>query len=403
MPEDKRQPPEHPPARLLVVDDIEMNRDLLVRRARRLGHESGIAEDGVAALEQLRAAPWDLVLLDITMPRMDGYETLRQIKADPAIAHVPVIMVSAIDEVDSVVRCLDMGADDYVTKPFNATLLQARIEASLAKKRLADQRQAVLRALEREMEIGHRIQQGFLPAALPQVDGWSLAAHCEPARQVGGDFYDVFLLADRRLAFVVADVCDKGVGAALYMALFRTLFRVLLAGAAPGQDAGELLAKASGTVNDYIAREHGRDNMFATVFAGVLEPDTGRMDYINLGHDAPMLHRPGTALRRLEPQAPACGLMEGLRGTPARLDLGSGDCLLMFTDGATDAGESADAHTPQGAGSFGEERLARLLQDHAEASAQQLVAHVAGQVRAHAAGLPAHDDLTLLCLKSSVG
>ncbi len=391
---------EHPPARLLVVDDIEMNRDLLVRRARRLGHESGVAEDGVAALEQLRAAAWDLVLLDITMPRMDGYETLRQIKADPALSHVPVIMVSAIDEVDSVVRCLEMGADDYVTKPFNAVILQARIEAALAKKRLADQRQAVLRALEREMEIGHRIQRGFLPAVLPTVPGWSLAAHCEPARQVGGDFYDVVPLPDGRLALVIADICDKGVGAALYMALFRTLLRVLLVRDAHARGAGELLVEATGTVNDYIAREHGRDNMFATVFAAVLDPATGRLDYVNLGHDAPMLHRVGAPLRRLEPGAPACGLMDGLRGVPGRVDLSSGDCLLMFTDGATDAGEQTDAGLSEGGTSaFGEARLAQLLHEHAAADAPRLIDAIAAAVRAHAAGRPAHDDLTLLSLK----
>ena len=167
-------------ARLLIVDDLEVNRDLLARRVGRLGHETGFADNGRTALEALRAAPWDLVLLDITMPEMDGYETLRRIKEDPTLAHIPVIMVSAIDEIESVVRCIELGADDYLSKPFNPVLLRARIESSLNKKRLADQKQATLRALAREMEIGRKIQTGFLPETLPEVPGWRLRPTASP-------------------------------------------------------------------------------------------------------------------------------------------------------------------------------------------------------------------------------
>lgn len=383
-------PPPAERARLLVVDDIEMNRDLLVRRARRLGHDSGVAEDGVAALEQLRAAPWDLVLLDITMPRMDGYETLRRIKADPALAHIPVIMVSAIDETDSVVRCLELGADDYVSKPFNATILQARIEASLAKKRLADQKRATLQALARELEIGQRIQRGFLPDTLPALPGWHFAAHCEPARQVGGDFYDALVLPDGRVAFVLADVCDKGVGAALYMALFRTLLRALLSQTAAGAPADEALVKVLGFVNDYIAQEHGRDNMFATLVAGVLQPQDGVLHWTNLGHDAPMLRRASGQIDTLAPQGVACGMMPGLRPTVLHDQLAPGDALLMFTDGVTEGLGAA--------GRFGDERLLAFMQAGAGKDAQALVSDLVEALAGHCDGFAAHDDVTLMAI-----
>lgn len=119
------------PARLLVVDDLEVNRELLARRVSRLGHTAGFAVNGVDALDKLRSEPWDLVLLDITMPEMDGYEVLRQLKSDPALADIPVVMVSAIDETDSMVRCLELGADDYLTKPFSLAELLARVKALL--------------------------------------------------------------------------------------------------------------------------------------------------------------------------------------------------------------------------------------------------------------------------------
>ena len=208
-------------ARLLVVDDNEMNRDLLSRRVQRLGHETVTANDGRQALALMRSQAFDLVLLDITMPGMDGYEVLQQLRDDAALRHIPVVMVSAIDEIDSVVRCLELGAEDYLTKPFNPLVLKARVDASLAKKLLRDKEQAHARMMVRELEIGRQIQSGFLPERLPQPAGWNLAVRFLPARQVAGDFYDAFELPNGTLALVVADVCDKGVGAALYMALFR--------------------------------------------------------------------------------------------------------------------------------------------------------------------------------------
>jgi phosphoserine phosphatase RsbU/P len=383
--------PENPePARLLVVDDLEVNRDLLARRVRRLGHEAGFAENGVAALAQLRASAWDLVLLDITMPEMDGYETLRQIKADAALSDIPVIMVSAIDETDSVVRCLELGADDYLTKPFNPVVLQARIESSLAKKRLVAQQQATLRALSREMEIGRRIQQGFLPEALPRLTGWQLAAMCTPARQVGGDFYDALVLPGGRLAFAIADICDKGVGAALYMTLFRTLLRTMLVQAPAAESASQTLTRVIAFINDYIAVEHGRDNMFATMFVAIVDPATGNLDYHNAGHDAPMLWRRASGqVDRLPPQGPAVGLMPGIEPVVMSCALGPGDRLLAYTDGVTEA--IGDA------GPLGEPEVQELLAiSHPDAA--WLVDAVGARVSAHAQGRHPHDDITLLCL-----
>ena len=230
-------------AHVLIVDDLEVNRDLLARRVARLGHSPALAVSGREALVRMREANFDLVLLDITMPDMDGYEALAQMKADPLLAHIPVVMVTAIDGVDSVVRCLELGAEDTITKPFNPVVLKARIESSLNKKRVADLNAKLLQSLSREMTIAQQIQLGFLPESLPQLPGWPLAATCVPARQVGGDFFDALVLPDGRLSFTVADVCDKGVGAALYMALFRSLLRISLqqghAWAGGGPVAGE--------------------------------------------------------------------------------------------------------------------------------------------------------------------
>ncbi|HKP15340.1 MAG TPA: response regulator, partial [Gemmatimonadaceae bacterium] len=299
-----------PAGTILVVDDNEMNRDLLSRRLRRDGHTVVIAEHGRAALERLAAEPFDLVLLDIMMPELTGYEVLEIMKKDAAMLHIPVVMITAATEEDSIVRCLHLGADDHLPKPFNPAILRARVGSSLAKKRLHDAEQQHAKSLERELEIGREIQLGFLPDALPTADGWEIRAHFRPARQVAGDFYDAFSLPNGRVALVLADVCGKGVGAALFMALFRSLLRALaeteFASAASMHDG--LCATVQGT-NDYIARTHGRANMFATAFVAVLDPATGALDYLNAGHEPPAIVGSAGVRARLQPTGPALGLL----------------------------------------------------------------------------------------------
>jgi serine phosphatase RsbU (regulator of sigma subunit) len=378
-------------AHVLIVDDLEVNRDLLARRVQRLGHSIAFATSGREALACMRAASFDLVLLDITMPDMDGYQALQQIKADPLLAHVPVVMVTAIDGVDSVVRCLELGAEDYITKPFNPVVLRARVESSLNKKRVADLNGRLLKSLSREMAIAQRIQLGFLPDAVPQVPGWPLAASCVPARHVGGDFFDAMVLRDGRLAFTVADVCDKGVGAALYMALIRSLLRVSLQQAEPGQAASRMLAQAMAFSNDYVATVHARDNMFATVFTAIMDPATGQMDYINAGHDAPLLLRRGAPdVECLAAEGLALGMMAGQGHRPRSMTLRGGDRLLVFTDGLP------EALSPQGR-SFGDETVREALVS-AVHGPQALLERLQALLSQHVAGREPHDDVTLLCL-----
>lgn len=156
-------------AAVLVVDDIEANRDLLGRRLQRQGHTVTLAQDGLQALELIQAQPFDLVLLDIMMPRMNGYQVLEHLKADPALRYIPVIMISAVDDLDSVVKCIELGAEDYLTKPFNPVLLKARINACLEKKRLRDQEQAYLKQLQAEQEKSERLLLNILPKPIAEL------------------------------------------------------------------------------------------------------------------------------------------------------------------------------------------------------------------------------------------
>jgi serine phosphatase RsbU (regulator of sigma subunit) len=378
---------------ILVVDDNEMNRDLLSRRLRRDGHTVVMAEHGRAALDELARAPFDLVLLDIMMPELTGYEVLEILKKDPALRHIPVVMITAATEDESIVRCLGLGADDHLPKPFNPAILRARVASSLAKKRLHDGEQRYAKSLERELEIGREIQLGFLPDTLPSPAGWELCAHFRPARQVAGDFYDAFALPEGRVGLVLADVCGKGVGAALFMALFRSLIRALaepqFAAAATG---GEGLLATMRATNDYIARTHGRANMFATAFAAVLDPATGTLDYVNAGHEPAVVVDAGGRVRaRLAPTGPALGLMPGLDFAVDTERLAAGDTLFAYTDGVVDARDPHDAP-------FGEDRMLALLQA-ADIPTSALLARVDSALSAHIGAAEQFDDVAMLATR----
>lgn len=403
------------PAQVLVVDDVEMNRDLLARRVRRLGHEVLLAEDGVQALETLRTRPVDVVLLDIMMPNTNGYEVLEAMAADELLRQVPVIMISAIDEKESIARCIELGADDYLPKPFDPLILQARLGASLARKRLREREQLYQQSLVRELEIGREIQAHFLPASLPAMTGYEFAARLRSARLVGGDFYDLFPLAGgNEVVMAIGDVCDKGVGAALFMALFRSLLRAL-AEQSDGvrwsdrgtvrerrRDAGPREAAVTNhllrtitLVNDYVAGTHGSSNMFATVFFAIVDGDTGLVQYINAGQEPPVVVGPG-GTRELPPTGPALGLMPGLPFTVGHTTLTPGESLVAWTDGIT------EARTDAGAELFGEVRALETVRGAGQ-SAEELLDGLIAAVDLWAGGAEQSDDITLLAVRRLPG
>jgi len=397
-------PPGSPaPGRLLVVDDNEMNRDLLSRRLKQQGHRVATARNGREALEMIAAEEFDLVLLDIMMPELDGYRVLERMRTEGTLDQLPVIMISAVTEMESVIRCIEMGATDYLPKPFNPVLLRARVGATLEKKRLRDRERLWAKSLERDLEIGREIQRSFLPEELPKPAGWEIAARFQPARQVAGDFYDAFNLGGgQRVGLVVADVCDKGVGAALFMALFRSLLRAFAERAfaepvvprseGPGDDSDSArLISTVVSTNDYIARTHGSANMFATAFVAVLDPGGGSLTWVNAGHEAPAVCGTAGVRARLGPTGPALGMMPDMKFEAQETHLAQGDTLFAFTDGVTEAKD--------GSGRFySEEKLLASIAESAP-SASALLDRIEAAVSAHSSGAERSDDITMLAVK----
>ena len=381
--------------RVLIVDDEPLNVDYLEQELEGSNFETISAANGQEALERVRSEAPDLILLDIMMPVMDGFEALTRLKADPSSRDIPVIVISATSDLANMVRGIQLGAEDYLPKPFEPTLLRARISSSLEKKRLHDLEQLYLKGLERELDIAREIQEGFLPADLPQLEGWELAAYFKAAREVAGDFYDAFVLPDGRLVCLVGDVCGKGVGAALFMTLFRSLLRApfttdLLAHAAGPLTVGERLQQVVSFTSSYVCDTHGEANMFATVFMGIIDPQDGTLTYVNCGNEPALLLSAGQ-LTALGPTGPVIGVIPGAKFGVTQVTLQKADMLIAFTDGIPDATNDREEL-------FGRERLSELLRG-GEASAATLLGSIEAELQRFVDGAAQFDDITLLGIR----
>jgi sigma-B regulation protein RsbU (phosphoserine phosphatase) len=288
--------------------------------------------------------------------------------------------------------------DEYQALVVESLASQASV--ALNNQLLLDREKELLK-FERDLQIGRQIQIGFLPETLPQPPGWQIAARFRPAREVAGDFYDAFMLADGRVGIVIADVCDKGVGAALFMALVRSLIRAYLQlHAASGEQTASgaatmnALREAIVRTNDYIGENHINMNMFATTFAAVVDPATGVIEYVNGGHNPPAVIGPHGITERLMPTGPAVGIVPGFLYRLSETRLAPDEVLVAFTDGA------ADARSPQGE-FFSEPRLLRGVVKSAQErrSADALVNSVLEDLVAHISTAAQYDDITLMAVR----
>ncbi len=379
-------------ARILIVDDVEDNRYTLNMLLDLEGYARvAQAGDGAEALERLRAEAFDLVLLDVMMPKLDGYQVLERLKAEGRLHRLPVVMISALQEIDSVVRCIELGAEDYLPKPFNPVLLKARIGACLEKKRLRDQATAQLERVEAELRAARELQASMVPTRFPAPgpgDPLEVAAILKPARELGGDFYDFFRLADGTAVLVIGDVSDKGVPAALFMARAMNAVRMLASSPAAPLDPAAVLKRA----NEELAR--GNDAMmFVTLFLGAIDPGRASLRYANAGHNEPYLLSASAGVR---PVAVTKGLplaaRSGASYVTGTIPLAPGDALFAFTDGITEATNAEGVP-------FAEQRLEALLAGLCGRSAAEIVSAATGGVEQFAGAAPQFDDIAALAVR----
>ena len=377
--------------RILIADD-EPDLELLLRQKFRREIRDGkyaftFARNGVEALAKLREDPGiEVVLSDINMPEMDGLTLLGQIRelGNPVLK---AVIVSAYGDMENIRTAMNRGAFDFLTKPIDFNDLELTIEKTL--EQLATLKSALrardeLVSVQHELSLAHRIQLSMLPREFPSRPDVEVLAEMLPAKEVGGDFYDFFFLEDGRLGLVVGDVSGKGVPAAIYMALSRTLLRTTARGGAPPD--------ACLTEMNRILCADVPSGLFVTLFYGVLDPRTGELSYAVGGHPAPYLLRAGAGARELpscEDPNPIVGILPAAAYVLRTERLQEGDALCVFSDGVTEAMEP-------GEDLFGDERFAALLSRDPVAPLAALVQRTVDEVRAFANGAPQSDDLTLL-------
>jgi len=371
-------------SRILIVDDVKANVDVLVH-ALRDEYKLAVALDGEAALRSVDKAVPDLVLLDIMMPGIDGYEVCRRLRAAEATRGVPVMFLSALEDVANKTRGFEVGGNDYLTKPFEMLEVKARVRSLLEAKLYAD---AVREAAARDLRIAREIQMGILPtdlAASTRGLPLEIAAAIEPARQVGGDLYEVLRASDDRVVVALGDVSGKGIPASLFMAVAITVLRTL---ARDLTDPAEILRRLS----DELADRNPR-GMFVTIQCLVFDFAAGRVSIAGAGHHELAILSPGQAPRLAYPSTglPA-GLMPGNSIQSESIALSPGDTFVLFSDGVSEAMNAADDF-------FGDDRLVATLAPLADAPTTAIVDAVMAAVRSFAAGAPQSDDITVVAAR----
>ena len=375
---------------ILVVDDVEDNRLVVADRLAALGlADVTMASSGEEALAALREKRFDLVLLDVMMPGMDGVRVLEILREEGLLPRTPVIMLSAAAEADRVVRSIELGAEDYLTKPLNGTLFAARVRATLEKKALNDFARGQLDRLEAELATARQLQLSMMPAALDAAsEPVVVHAMLEPAHEVGGDLCDFFRDGAGGLWFAVGDVSGKGAAAALFMARTWSLLRSTITDGAV-RARRETPGGVLGRISDALCVAN-QGSMFTTLLVGRLDEATGTLAWANGGHLPPFLLRAGGAqvLEAAAPQLPA-GAWHGTVYETRRVRLEPGDAVFVYTDGLT---EAAAADGSQ----YGETRLLGDLAEIGTFPGDALLAEIRERVGRHSAGQPQTDDITAL-------
>jgi sigma-B regulation protein RsbU (phosphoserine phosphatase) len=382
--------------KILSVDD-EAPLELLMRQYFRRKIRSGeyeffFAHNGLEALAVLYNNPdIEIILSDINMPEMDGLTLLAKVNEmrNPALR---VIMVSAYGDMKNIRQAMNNGAFDFATKPIDMEDLSVTIEKAIEQidyVHKSQQEHTQLESLKNDLTVAAEIQQYILPRVFPPFpedsERLDIYASMVAAKDVGGDFYDFFRLDEDRIAVVIADVCGKGVPAALFMAVSRTMIR---AKGTQGVGAAECL-----TASNKLLAEYSVDCMFVTVFYGVYNTKTGELTYCNAGHNSPYLVKQDGRVEQLpNSNQMVVGIMDGITYKEDTLQMDHGDMLVMYTDGVTEAMNPALEE-------FGEVRLVPIIAQQKGVGCQAMIEAIKAGMAEFVADAEQSDDVTMLVLK----
>ncbi len=381
--------------KMLVVDDEPDLESLIRQKFRKQIKENEyqfvFAQNGIEALARIEDHPDVTVILsDINMPEMDGLTLLQKLE-DLNNPGMKAVIVSAYGDMENIRTAMNRGAFDFITKPIDFTDLEVTLnktirQLSIIRHAMSEHDQLI--SVQRDLTIAARIQQSILPRTFPpfpERTEFDIYASMVPAKDVGGDFYDFYMLDEDRLGFVVGDVSGKGMPAAIFMAVSRTLLKAM---AMKTPNPGECLYQ----VNNLLIPESDKA-MFVTIFYGVLNTRTGEVEYSNGGHNSPFLISHDGGVKALERVGgPFIGKIKNLNYKSQTIQLKEGDALYIYTDGVT---EAMDANHNL----FDEERLISYLRKSASQTTNQVINNAFIEIKEFIKDAPQSDDITMLTLR----
>ena len=376
--------------KILVVDDDEINIKILQIQLEAKGYIVLTAASGSEALELIASTPPDLVLLDVQMPRMDGFEVCRRIRADESTQFVPVVMVTALKDAADRIQSIQAGADDFISKPFDGHEIVARVGSLLRIKEYRDELEEHNARLKAELEMARQVQEILMPQnGIAALAGFEIVSHSTPEIEVGGDFFDFWEIQPGRLGLFISDVMGHGVSAALVAVFMKTVVGEIRD--RMGNDPGQLLTALNARFNNTISSQMF---MFATAFYAVMDLPNGSISCANAGHPHPLLihrHRGTCEFLSQGIVGKGLGLLANSIYETARYDFDRYSRMLLFTDGAYEARNPEKEE-------FGIRRLEETAVQETDESSDALVNRLLGSIEKFRNGIPTDDDLTFVAV-----
>ena len=405
-----REKPQNLEGKILVVDDNELNRDMLARRLQRKGYEVEVAVGGREAIVAISENDFDLVLLDIMMPDVDGLEVLETVRRRFDISELPIVMATAKTASDDIVKALKMGASDYVTKPIDFQVVLARVQTQIHLKIAIDRNRSLEtslalqneslekanRYMQQSLQSAAKFQQSLLTQVPPVTDGVEIAWRYSPCDELAGDSYGVYELGDDKILIYQLDVAGHGVKAAL---LAVTLLH-LLNPTTPGNLVLENATDGNPVSPQDVVAELNRrfqineeSNQFFTMVYGIYDCKSGVFRYVNAAHSTPIAISSGATLIDEESNVPV-GVLPDIEFVENTLVLNKGDAIVVYSDGIIEASGPENEL-------FGEDRLVEFLSSNGSGVVDDVVRQLEVTVREWSGDIGLEDDLSILMVKRS--
>lgn len=332
---------------ILAIDDSRLNRAVINKVLNELGMTVDEAADGIEGLEALEKKQYDLILLDIIMPQLDGFGFLSEFKNRKTNEFIPVILMTGSDDLNSKIKGLQIGADDFLLKPLNEKELIARVTSLLRLKKAYSEILEKNQLIQREMEAAKKVQEYIIPTEFNDIDYPKVTGRYLPIEDIGGDFYDIYKISDTKSGFLIADVTGHGIPAALVMSMAKMMFNVFTL---QTESTKELFSRVNLEIKKMLL-----DSQYITAFYAIYNSETCMMSISNAGHVMPLFYQAEkNRVIALDAFGFFLGISEETGYEEKHLRVGENDRLLLFTDGITEIKNKEREE-------FGENRLAKFM------------------------------------------